>query len=269
MAMHCQAYFWKMSGMEVTNRLRKNLPPGAFLTRYVDIHSFLYFITQSKLRFARLDTFEDLNEGFSIHTAEAVRVVAGHSRAVRESGDKEDMMKRIALLKQQRSELDQKYREHQKNLFACCWYMGEKESMAMWNLYSNADSVAIRFNANELIDILAAIASKEDKHFTRMQYGSVEYTDLANTGDPDADTVGFLKDDSFSHEQEFRFMAERNADDDTLEYEICLGGLKQIDFTVISHPKMEEWKIRNILNVLSCFELTEKFQPSTLALKNI
>jgi hypothetical protein len=258
-----------MSGMEITNRLKESLPPDAFLTRYVDIHSFLYFITQNKLRFARLDTFEDLNEGFSIHTAEAVKGVAEHSKAVRESGDKEEMMKSIAVLKQQRSELDQKYREHQKNLFASCWYMGEKESVAMWNLYSNCDSVAIRFNANELIDILAMIARKEDKHFTRIQYGPVEYTDLANTGDPGANAVGFLKDDSFSHEQEFRFMAERNAGDDALEFEICLGGLKQIGFAIISHPKMEEWKIRNILNVLSCYELTEKFQPSALALKNI
>jgi hypothetical protein len=254
--------------MEVKSRLKEGLPSNALLTRYVDIHSFLYFITQNKLRFARLDTFEDLNEGFSVHTAEAVKGAQEHSRSIKESGDKEKMLQGVSELKQRHSRLEEQYRQHQKNLFACCWYMGEKESVAMWNLYSNADSVAIRFDANQLIGILAEIAKKEDKHFTRMQYGSVEYADLAATENLDS-CIGFLKDDSFSHEQEFRFMAERNADDDTVEYELNIGDLKKIDFTIISHPKMEEWKIRNILNVLSCYELTEKFQPSTLALKNI
>src|SRR5438105_1979057 len=141
--------------MEVSSRLKEQLPANALLTRYVDLHSFLYFITQNKLRFARLDTFEDLNEGFSVHTAEAVKDVTKHSRSIKELGDKEKMLQGITTLKQQHSELEEKYREHQKNLFACCWYMGEKESVAMWNLYSNADSVAIRFNASQLITILS------------------------------------------------------------------------------------------------------------------
>ena len=255
--------------MEVISRLKEPLPGDAMLTRYVDIHSFLYFITQNKLRFARLDTFEDLNEGFSAHTAGAVKGITEHSRSIRNIPDKEMALERVTRLKQQHSELTEQYREHQKSLFACCWYMGGKESVAMWNLYSNGDSVAIRFNGRQLIDIISKIASRDDQHFSRMQYGTVEYADLPAIRDGIADTdTGFVKDDSFSHEQEFRFMAERNANDDTLEYELCLGDLKQIDFTVISHPKMEEWKIRNILNVLSCYDLTEKFQPSQLALKN-
>ncbi|HEX6916221.1 MAG TPA: DUF2971 domain-containing protein [Chitinophagaceae bacterium] len=147
--------------------------------------------------------------------------------------------------------------------------MGDKESVAMWNLYSNADSVAIRFNAAQLIELVRGIASKHDGHFRRMQYGVVEYTDLGSgLPGPETEYIGFLKDDSFSHEQEFRFMAEKHQEDESLEYELCLGKLDHIDFTVISHPKMEEWKIRNILNVLSCYGLTEKFRPSALALKH-
>lgn len=256
--------------MNVTSRLTEKLPDNALLTRYVDIHSFLYFITQNKLRFARLDTFEDLNEGFSVHTAEAVKGVTDRSKAIKQLDDKEQMLQSVAELKQQHAELEKQYKSHQKNLFACCWYMGDKESVAMWNLYSNADSVAIRFNANQLIEILTNIASNDDQHFSKMEYGTVEYADLSAPNKAlTRDCIGFLKDDSFSHEQEFRFMTERNAEDNVLEYEVCIGDLKQIDFSIISHPKMEEWKIRNILNVLSCYELTQKFQPSELALKNM
>jgi hypothetical protein len=256
--------------MEVASRITDTLPADTLLTRYIDIHSFLYFITQHKLRFARLDTFEDLNEGFSSHTAEALKGVAEQARQLRSLDDKEKLFQGVSELKQQRSRLEETYREHQKNLFACCWYMGENESVAMWNLYSNADSVAIRFNANELIDIICKTVTTEEEPFTKMQYGTVEYANLADAGNKlRSDCVGFLKDDSFSHEKEFRFMAERDVDEDALGYDVCIGDLKQIDFTVISHPKMEEWKVKNILNVLSCYHLVEKFQPSTLTLKNI
>lgn len=256
--------------MKVKSRLKKELPADTLLTRYVDIHSFLYFITQSKLRFARLDTFEDLNEGFSADTAESVKGIQQHSRSIKELSDKEKILHGIAGLKKYHTDLENKYIDHQKKLFACCWYMGGKESVAMWNLYSNGDSVAIRFNAKQLIEIIETITAKEDNHFTNMQYGPVEYTNLAEEGNQvDKDCMGFLKDDSFEHEHEFRFMAERNEHDDGLEYELNIGELKKIDFTIISHPKMEEWKIRNIINVLHCYELTEKFQPSELALKNI
>jgi hypothetical protein len=255
--------------MEVKSRIKEKLPANALLTRYIDLHSFLYFITQNKLRFARLDTFEDLNEGFSGHTAEALKGAIQHSRAIKGLANKEKMLESVNKLKARYAELEQQYSAHQKNLFACCWYLGEKESVAMWNLYSNADSVAIRFNANQLIEILAKIAANNNHPLDKVQYGAVEYADLSTTPGIGEDCMGFLKDDSFSHEKEFRFMAERNADDDALEFELCLGDLKQVDFTIISHPKMEEWKIRNILNVLACYQLTEKFQPSQLALKNI
>jgi len=256
--------------MEVKNRLKENLPGKALLTRYVDLHSFLYFITQNKLRFARLDLFEDLNEGFSIETAEAVKEVANRSRSIKHLNDKERKLQSVGELKKEHSALQEQYIQYQRKLFACCWYMGDKESVAMWNLYSNADSVAIRFNANELIDLLSKISAQENAHFSEMQYGNVEYADLAASDKAlQPGCIGFLKDDSFQHEQEFRFMVERNADDDILEYEVCIGDLKKIDFVIISHPKMEEWKIRNILNVLSCYQLMEKFQPSELTLKNI
>lgn len=254
--------------MKVTSRLKEALAENTLLTRYVDLHSFLYFITQNKLRFARLDTFEDLNEGFSVYTANAVKGVTQNSRAIRNISEKEKMLELISTLKEQHNQLTEKYREHQKSLFACCWYMGNKESVAMWNLYSNHDSVAIRFDAKQIITLIHDTATKLDEHFN-MQYGCMEYADLCNVDDGlENNCIGFLKDDSFRHEQEFRFMTEKNVDDDSMEYELQLCDLKQLDFTVLSHPKMEEWKIRNILNVLSCYDLSEKFQPSELVLKN-
>ena len=254
--------------MEVTSRLKEALVENTLLTRYVDLHSFLYFITQNKLRFARLDTFEDLNEGFSVYTANAVKGVTQNSRAIRNINEKDKMLEQISILKKQHAQLAEQYREHQRNLFACCWYMGNKESVAMWNLYSNHDSVAIRFDAKQLIHLIHETASKQEEYFN-MQYGCVEYADLSGVEDLlDSSRIGFIKDDSFSHEQEFRFMTNKKADVDILEYELQLCDLKQVDFTVLSHPKMEEWKIKNILNVLSCYDLTEKFQPSELVLKN-
>lgn len=255
--------------MDVSNRLQKPLPAGTLLTRYVDIHGFLYFITQGKLRFARLDTFEDLNEGFSTQAAPAVKKISEHTRQAT-PGNTEEMLQHVAKLKDHHSELEQQYRYHQQRLFACCWYMGEKESVAMWNLYSNPDSVAVRVDAAVLIGMLEEIARAGEQHFNKLAYGPVEYIDLAAADDREApEAIGFYKDNSFSHEHEFRFLAEQSKHSGTLEFELALGNLKQIDFQVISHPKMEQWKIRNILNVLDCYELADRFLPSGLALKNI
>ena len=180
--------------MKVNSRIKEQLPADAYLTRYVDIHTFLYFITQNKLRFARLDTFEDLNEGFSTYTAEAVKKFSADSRAIRQIAEKDKMMAGVAALRQQHSELEERYHQHQKDLFACCWYMGEKESVAMWNLYSNPDSVAIRFNANDLIRLVEETASKDDQHFAGMQYGTVQYIDLSSAGASlKAEAIGFIK----------------------------------------------------------------------------
>ena len=87
--------------MKVTSRLKESLTENTLLTRYVDLHSFLYFITQNKLRFARLDTFEDLNEGFSIHTADAVKDVTQNSRDFKKISEKEKMLEHISHLKKQ------------------------------------------------------------------------------------------------------------------------------------------------------------------------
>ncbi len=253
--------------MQLVNYLQQELPKNALITRYVDIHGFLYFITQSKLRFARLDSFEDINEGFTLVNAASLNNVVH-----------QDKLKMAEQIKERNRRLQEDFKHQQQNLFACCWYMGGKESVAMWNLYSNPDSVAIRFYADELIKLVNKITLKEAKGFSKLMYGLVEYIDLSEVEKEEIrnklkqhQCTGFVKDNSFSHEQEFRFIAEKNTDNthDTLEFEICLGELESINFQVISHPKMEDWKIRNILNVLKCYKLEEKYLPSSLALKNV
>lgn len=253
--------------MHLVNYLQQELPKDTRITRYVDIHSFLYFITQSKLRFARLDSFEDINEGFTLLNAASVASIK-HT----------DKMKMAGQIKERNRRLQEDFKHQQQNLFACCWYMGEKESVAMWNLYSNPDSVAIRFYAAELIELVNKITLKEAKDFSKLMYGLVEYIDLSEVEKEEVkqklkqhQCTGFVKDNSFSHEQEFRLIAEKNPEKDreTFEFEICLGQLQNINFQIISHPKMEDWKIRNILNVLKCYKLKEKYLPSTLALKNV
>lgn len=254
--------------MEISSRLKAPLPAHTCCTRYVDLHGFLYFITQNKLRFARLDTFEDLNEGFSVHTAEAVRGFSSQAAAIAEVNEKDKVLQEVKALQHSHHALSEKYRQYQQDLYACCWYMGEKESVAMWNLYSNSDSVAIRFNTAALVTIIEDVARKGKQQFGRIEYGVMEYIDLATLPTPiDDHCIGFVKDLSFRHEQEFRFMAHSNNSHTSTEIELCIGNLQNIDFTIISHPKMEEWKIRNIIHVLDCYGLAGKFTPSQLTLK--
>ncbi|HEX6916220.1 MAG TPA: hypothetical protein VF145_13315 [Chitinophagaceae bacterium] len=98
--------------MEIVSRLKEPLPGNSHLTRYMDIHSFLYFITQSKLRFARLDSFEDVNEGFPAAMSDAVKEFASRSRNVPRTADKAELMEQVAGLKKEHNGLKDGYREH-------------------------------------------------------------------------------------------------------------------------------------------------------------
>ncbi len=129
----------------------------------------------------------------------------------------------------------------------------------MWESYSNDDSVALRFKPDDLCNIMInRFLEIDEKNFTVMVHGRVEYFKLAPF-DPDDVSLknsrhkysGFLKDLSYKHEEEFRFLLMRANNNKPFEfYEFSPGSLKELNFNIIAHPSMEDWKFNNIFNIL-------------------
>ena len=51
--------------------------------------------------------------------------------------------------KKRRSHLEYIMTTTQKTQYASCWFLGDRESNAMWKLYSQKDGVVLKFRAKE------------------------------------------------------------------------------------------------------------------------
>jgi hypothetical protein len=240
-----------------------------YLFKYMDLHRLIYFLTTGKLFFSPLSYFDDPLEGIS----ENILYKSGQHLA--------DDAAQSDQHAQKQEEHKHRYVDYlekvQRTLFASCWFLGTRESLAMWESYSNNDSVALRFHPETLRNLMIAHFSKiEEPDFDAMVHGKVEYFNLAPF-DPNDESIrqcghkytGFLKDLSYKHEEEFRFLLMQSHETkDYSAYEYCPGKLDELDFTIISHPNMEEWKYNNIYNILRIQNLQDKLKQSEIPTRN-
>jgi hypothetical protein len=224
-----------------------------YLFKYIDLHKLIYFLNSENLFFSPLSYFDDPLEGIS-------KKVLFDKHTSEQSDDTNENQKHKVL---QDDEKKEHYRDYlarvQQRLFASCWFLGIRESLAMWESYSNEDSVALRFNPRNLCNMMIdRFSSIDEKDFTVMVHGKVEYFKLAPFDPNDVSLKssghkysGFLKDLSYKHEEEFRFLLmQANQNKQYSFYEFSPGTLKELDFDIIAHPSMDDWKFKNIFNIL-------------------
>lgn len=78
--------------------------------------------------------------------------------------------------------------------------------------------------------------------------------------------IALRKDDSYSHEKEIRFVIKtKKADVHEILSELL--DLSKLDFNIITHPKMPEWKINNIAELMKSKELGNKFKKLSIRLR--
>ena len=246
-----------------------------FLWRYMDLHRLIYFLNSENIFFSPLNSFFDPLEGITekhLHDKEYVDAL-DHKK------DKEEGLPKKSKeeLKEEKEEIKEKFKsgleEIQKTYFASCWYLGVRESLAMWDTYSNKDSVAMKFKPKELCKtIINSCKDLENEDFDLMVHGKVEYFkispfDPADEGLKNAGHrfKGFLKDLSYKHEEEFRFLALQNNYEKTYSFfELSLQNLQDLDFCIVTHPYMEPWKHNNIYNILKTKGLEQKLTRSEI-----
>ncbi|WP_111600032.1 hypothetical protein [Chitinophaga skermanii] len=232
-----------------------DLAPNESLWRYVDIHKFLSFLHNQSIMFSRMDTFEDVLEGMPVRF-----LIAQKSRV------KEDDPLLLIKENRQHAAIQQKH-------FVSCWFIGFRESTAMWNLYSNKDSVAIKLNpayllaaaAKSLVDIDAQMP------LSSAYSGKVQYVDLVQINTEVAYNVkhvGLRKDVGFESEKEFRLViSAKDHKNQFSQVPFKLPALKKAAFDVICHPRMPKWKQDNIQWLMEQNGFTQHFKPSEIRLR--
>jgi hypothetical protein len=261
--------------MQIEQNKEYEFTEDQFLWRYMDLHSLIYFLGSENIFFSPLHSFFDPLEGIAEkHLKDKNFVQAlNHLKEKDEGLPKESKEE----LEEEKDEIKERFKsgleEIQKTYFASCWYLGVRESLAMWDTYSNKDSVAIKFNPTDLCDtILASGKEVENEDFHLMVHGKVEYFKISPF-DPQDEGLknaghrfkGFLKDLSYKHEEEFRFLTVQNNNGKTYSFfELSLKNLENLDFFVVTHPYMEPWKYDNIYSILKSKGLEKKLIKSEI-----
>jgi len=252
-----------------------------YLWKYFDIHKFLYFLNEKKIYFARSDRFEDPNEGLPeniirrFYECEVLFPDKEHIKDLNPKlfpNKKEAFIKNQKLIKFLKSEADR----IQNIQFISCWFSGDNESFAMWNTYSSPDSVAIRFNATNLFENIDRSLKEHTSNFW-IQSVICGFVDYQKVYPPEYTASKYksltekfpslYKDHSYSAENEFRFIALAKNKSKKIKFEIKLGGLAELDFHIITHPKMEDWMRRNIICILTNYGLEKKLIRSSIKLR--
>lgn len=127
-----------------------------FLWRYLSLHKFISLVSNKKLIFSRLDLLQDPFEGVRAQLIKDrfLNRLTSQDNIVDSEIKKGDNSKMIAAF--EKTILDQYNNQvallNQKSQFVNCWFIGDRESMAMWNVYSNSTGVAIKINARIFVD---------------------------------------------------------------------------------------------------------------------
>jgi hypothetical protein len=162
----------------------------------------------------------------------------------------------------------------------------------MWQLYSGSDSVAIRIPykslAKELKEQNFRISGVSPNVLT---FGSINYykfNDIDGLSNIAAqkEALGFVKDYSFQHENEFRVMIQTESKevqkeerramilDEQIEQAnerrdqrvvyLNLLNFNQLPFEIVFHPQSSDWHRKNVMALINKYELSFKTHQSSL-----
>ncbi|MDQ3192469.1 MAG: hypothetical protein M3Q58_12820 [Bacteroidota bacterium] len=232
-----------------------------YLWRYVDLKKFLSFLIDKKLHLKRLDHFEDKNDG-----------IFGNLLLLKyKLKDTEKLKKKINVDSE-----EIKLRESQKKLFASCWFVGNRESMAMWKIFSNPDSVAVRIKYKDFKNLFKENNfSCKGNFIESITLGKVQYYDYRNIRKRpsllETDSfIAFTKDESFSNEREFRIVVKTTQENkkSSLGIDLMLENFNDLPFEIVFHPKAEEWGVKNLVDIMEKFNIPFKKYYSELNIRN-
>lgn len=265
---------------------------NSFLYRYLTIDKLLDIILSERFSLVRLNLFEDKLEGTTLehlllnHRSELNKKIMQNQGGTFSS---------ISLIVNptNRNKFSRQRESFQDTNYASCWYINNYESVAMWQLYSKPDSVAIKIPYETLHNELMEGNFEINTEYEKLKFGSISYHRFKNIDSIEnnrihSDIQGFIKDSSFEHEQEFRIMIENkdsnkkylekrgmlldedvekinNSNDLKIKY-LKLKKFRDLPFEIIFHPESQEWHKKNITKIIDQFNLN--FNVINSELKN-
>lgn len=221
------------------------------ITRYMSLEKCMDFISNQQLFFARLDSFDDKLEGYSLTqlVEEAGIVIEGLSE------ERRNKLRPV---------------ERKTILFASCWYKGA-ENLAIWDrvrfdhglaISINKESFTNAFNLSS-IDIDYTINHQEHSVLRSPQLrdkysGDIKYISNNLKKKEQSYRLGLIKLSAFVHEKEFRFVVRLNGNKNHIRASNVkwkVNNFNKLEFSIITNPYMK----KNMTEMLASYVSSKGF----------
>jgi len=217
-----------------------------YLYHFMPIHKFLDFILSKALTLSSLSYMEDRFDGISLEDIDNLI----QSNAMSSFYQNDQFFSGITIKSSSITDAMKRIDEFRSHSLCCCFYnpKEEEESIAMWKLYSQKDSVALKIPKQDLETYLSGdlnyssaypngdVVSKNER--AKIYYDNVNYTNIFKELPSTKTEQGFIKHNDFSYEKEYRILMV-NSRDDILQWE-------EKTKEEIPDPSIE--KLQNVMN---------------------
>lgn len=252
-------------------------PEEKYLWKFIDLYKFIKLLKTRELYFSCLNDFDDIyeftSENFILKLKEAFRIAEIPSTLRNPEIEKEayiqkehDFLHLLEILK-----------IYRMDRFVNCFYASDFESLAMWQLYSGIQGVAIRFVSKSLLDYIENFYSKNLSENYSLNGNYVDYRNVINIDfydefvnptKPDITFSPFVKDIMYKHENEYRiFILRHNSIDE--KPIIKINNWSDIDFEIFVHSDLEDWKKQIIQDLLDDKGISKEVKQSEIITKKI
>jgi hypothetical protein len=252
------------------NRKTDNIENTLFFSRYLTTQKLLHLLLNRQIPFTRLDKFDDMLEGMTYKNlallTASMRSEEENNPLIQEDLDSFKMNSETAIKR-----IESETLSLQKGQYVSCWFCDERESMAMWDLYSSIDGIMIKIEAKKLFNFMEKfVLSLDDDNYLEFLYGFCDYRQLMpfdyTQGSSNHTYNALKKDLCYKHENEFRFIGIRKSskkDEKLYSYNVNVESIIN-DFQIIFHPRMESWKKENLEKLIEKLGLSIKVQDSII-----
>jgi len=250
-------------------------PNEPYLWKFIDLYKFLNLIETRQLYFSPLNNFDDIYENcgkelaFYMQTSRRTANLEPQKRNPEiEDGffeaKKWDILQVVENMKRDR-----------KNLYVNCFFASGSESVAMWNLYSGIDGVAIKYSADSLLEYIRTYYKAILKSDFFIEAGMVSYEKVINhqmydsNGEivRDFNISPFIKDECYKHENEYRIIITKRNDSKSAPI-LPIVDWNRIDFDIYVHSDLEDWKISTINDILKRYKIDKEVRRSEIITSN-
>ena len=258
----------------------KQFSDDAYAWRYMNFEKLWDILSNKKIFFSSLDSFEDILEGLNSDLKVRLEMKKIHIYELTKQQYEDYPLK---------NKLDVSFEElenWQQGTYCSCWYLTENgnhfESIAMWKFFNVSDGFVLKISLKNLIAIVSNSLEKFNNiEFPRAYYGKVKYLNLRghidllnNTSPNDNILPALIKHAAYRFENEFRFLLHRENIDGKFKHKLGLSIdlileslLDDSHIEIIANPNMGVRNYRLYKDELKKIGFSLKI--STIPIKNL